>query len=58
MQVTFRLPSVKVLALLTKGFQVHQLLVGVSSKESLPVPAATEKLAGVQLLPSPLESAP
>ena len=41
-----------------KGFKVAKLFVGVSSTESLPAPAATEKLFGVKLLPLPLESLP
>ena len=35
------------------GFKVQKLFVGVSSTESLPAPAATEKLFGVKLLPLP-----
>ena len=41
-----------------RGFKVLKLFVGVSSKESLPVPALTEKLLGVQLFPLPLVSFP
>ena len=41
-----------------KKFKVAKLFVGVSSKESLSVPADTEKFVGVELLPLPLESLP
>ena len=41
---------------LSNGFKVQKLLVGVSDTESLPSPAATEKLCGVKSLPFPLLS--
>ena len=43
---------------LSSGLKVGKLLVGVSSTESLPAPALTEKLFGVKLLPLPDSSFP
>ena len=56
----FKFPSDTVFPVLyvSKGLIVQKLLVGLSSKESLPSPAATEKLFGVKLLPLPELSLP